>query len=523
MSGPGQPADDAPVGGEGSKLYVGNLPWDTPPEEVRGQLHGRCTQFGKVEYVKVCTWDTPGVKRKRRDLDKLHAGHAWVRFADHAAAAAALEGLAAALGVQSWPAAQAGSTVGVRVDWSRDEDPREPTAEELAAEAAREEKKQARRDHKKRFKARKRSALLQGIEAALGKLPPPGGLKALGSFLPTEPLVGAAGRACLDWSAMPAECDPGRSTRGRMLSGGEQRSAERAHRKRLQVESFAAVLGFLLRQELHPSGCTVVDFGCGSGALMLPLAHAFPEHRFVGVDMNPKAVEILQERAKLAGLDNVEGQIGMIEAYAGKCDCALALHACGNATDHAMLKAISSGAAYVVCPCCVGKLKFSLEGGSSFSSDRKDRFGDHQGVRSSRKPGKAQQEGTEKEAALSITHPRSKWMSGAVDKAAFAQIAKFADISHGADATGNQVSEEHPSEALARVCKANVECDRSEFAQESGYRVGQLRLLGSGSTAKTEMLVGVPAEKAALCADFFSLLTPRPASHAPQEGATRQE
>ena len=111
-------------------------------------------------------------------------------------------------------------------------------------------------------------------------------------------------------------------------------------------------------------------------------------------------------------------------------------------------------------------------------------------------------------------------MSGAVDKAAFAQIAKFADISHGADATGNQVSEEHPSEALARVCKANVECDRSEFAQESGYRVGQLRLLGSGSTAKTEMLVGVPAEKAALCADFFSLLTPQPA---PQEGATRQE
>jgi hypothetical protein len=34
------------------------------------------------------------------------------------------------------------------------------------------------------------------------------------------------------------------------------------------------------------------------------------------------------------------------------------------------------------------------------------------------------------------------------------------------------------------------------------------------------MLVGVPAEKAALCADFFSLLTPQPA---PQEGATRQE
>jgi len=110
-------------------------------------------------------------------------------------------------------------------------------------------------------------------------------------------------------------------------------------------------------------------------------------------------------------------------------------------------------------------------------------------------------------------------MSGAVDKAAFAQIAKFADISHGADATGEQVSEQHPSEALARVCKANVECDRSQFAQEAGYRVGQLRLLGSGSTAKTEMLVGVPAEKAALCADFFSLLAPQPAAETSREDA----
>ena len=41
---------------------------------------------------------------------------------------------------------------------------------------------------------------------------------------------------------------------------------------------------------------------------------------------------------------------------------ALALHACGSATDHALLQAVRQRAAFVVSPCCVGKLKFSLAG-----------------------------------------------------------------------------------------------------------------------------------------------------------------
>lgn len=37
----------------------------------------------------------------------------------------------------------------------------------------------------------------------------------------------------------------------------------------------------------------------------------------------------------------------------------LALHACGNATDGALLQAHRHRAAFIVSPCCVGKLKFS--------------------------------------------------------------------------------------------------------------------------------------------------------------------
>ena len=44
----------------------------------------------------------------------------------------------------------------------------------------------------------------------------------------------------------------------------------------------------------------------------------------------------------------------MIEEFEQPFDVALALHACGNATDLAMLQAQRQGAAYAVSPCCVG-------------------------------------------------------------------------------------------------------------------------------------------------------------------------
>lgn len=62
-------------------------------------------------------------------------------------------------------------------------------------------------------------------------------------------------------------------------------------------------------------------------------------------------------------------QTSMAEAYREPFDIALGLHACGNATDYAMLAASQHRAAYVMCPCCVGKLKFSLAGGSSFHAN----------------------------------------------------------------------------------------------------------------------------------------------------------
>jgi SAM-dependent methyltransferase len=99
----------------------------------------------------------------------------------------------------------------------------------------------------------------------------------------------------------------------------------------------------------------IVDFGCSTGNLLLPLAALFPCCSFTGVDMKPAALQLLQQRAAAAGLLNVAVFEGMIEQYSQPFDVALGLHACGNATDHVLQIAVHCGAAFVVSPCCVGE------------------------------------------------------------------------------------------------------------------------------------------------------------------------
>ena len=145
----------------------------------------------------------------------------------------------------------------------------------------------------------------------------------------------------MDWASCPPSADP---------SGAHRRGgAARGARKRRQVESFLAVLR---AARLHDGAetrdrtkvRTVVDFGCGTGNLILPLAAANPSTRFVGLDLNPRSVALLRERADAAGLTNVRAEVGLIEDYEGPCDVALALHVCGDGTDAVLLQAQARGA-----------------------------------------------------------------------------------------------------------------------------------------------------------------------------------
>ena len=42
-----------------------------------------------------------------------------------------------------------------------------------------------------------------------------------------------------------------------------------------------------------------------------------------------------------------------------KFDVGVSLHACGEASDVSMAHCVANGAAFVMCPCCVGKIKLS--------------------------------------------------------------------------------------------------------------------------------------------------------------------
>lgn len=54
-----------------------------------------------------------------------------------------------------------------------------------------------------------------------------------------------------------------------------------------------------------PDGSTVVDLGCGSGAIACALAVSYPSCRVLAVDVNERARALTTENARRNGLDNV--------------------------------------------------------------------------------------------------------------------------------------------------------------------------------------------------------------------------
>lgn len=125
------------------------------------------------------------------------------------------------------------------------------------------------------------------------------------------------------------------------------------------------------------------------------------------------------------------GPQGTMEACRQPVDMALALHACGSATDYALLQAQRLRAAFIVSPCCVGKLKFATPGGQQ--PCRCDAACWRcQPTHASAKPHAlehAQLGGCSVEARLH--YPRSRWLMAAVrHQRDYNRLARAADFSH---------------------------------------------------------------------------------------------
>ena len=233
----------------------------------------------------------------------------------------------------------------------------------------------ARAEKQKRRRARELARLDQLLDAILQPARAPEDPLLACLLDVTRPLreTGRPSGSCLTWDTMAPSCDPCRlecHASSRMATG-----QPRGDRKREQVEAFAWLLESLMLPS-RPSSATaptIIDAGCSTGSLLLPLAHAFPQATFVAVDLKSGSLARLRERADAAGAElsrRVVTWEGRIEDYDGPCDCVVSLHACGGASDAALQLAHQHSAPFAVSPCCVGKLSFGTNVTARRESER---------------------------------------------------------------------------------------------------------------------------------------------------------
>lgn len=154
---------------------------------------------------------------------------------------------------------------------------------------------------------------------------------------------------------------------------------------------------------------------------MLPLAGTLPLTQFLAVDMNPVSCRLLEQRVQEAGLTNVTVVCSMIETFESiarshPIDVVLGLHACGNATDFIIEQALSLNAAYIVSPCCIGKISEAVEQPSS-------------DLLSSSSTASAAEATTTEVTTTLERHPRSAWLSDSLT-AHFESQKKVGEAGH---------------------------------------------------------------------------------------------
>eukprot|EP01063_Lacrimia_lanifica_P038807 TRINITY_DN8347_c0_g3_i1.p1 TRINITY_DN8347_c0_g3~~TRINITY_DN8347_c0_g3_i1.p1 ORF type:complete len:444 (+),score=119.63 TRINITY_DN8347_c0_g3_i1:136-1332(+) len=353
----------------------------------------------------------------------------------------------------------------------------------------RDEARAQQREHKHRQKARKQQRHVEGCwevaNAAVRALESTGGGGDAATWFAPPPPVGAE----VAWAALPGPCQ--------MPAGF---TPHRRQRKQWQVDNLACILRRLL-PAVGDAGrrVTVADLGGGSGNAALPLAAGFPGVDFVLLDMNKSSCDLARERAAAAGLPNVRVECGVIEAVPWgevregpsafpKVDVVLALHCCGVASDLAQLAAFAEGAAFILCPCCLGKIQqFTLDATKCIACP---------------------------------TFPRSAAIRAACGAADFAKVAALAD--HPKTHTEAPPCRDTEPEAAAAhafatrartLCKGLVERDRQLAAAERGYATVMTKLTPLEASPKHDVIVGLPNATDAALAEALGMSVGAPSNH----------
>lgn len=115
------------------------------------------------------------------------------------------------------------------------------------------------------------------------------------------------------------------------------------------------------------AGAKVADIGCGYGSSTILMAQHYPNSRFIGFDFHEASIEGARERAKEAGITNIDFQVSAAKEYPGNdfdFVCIFdALHDMGDpvgATKHIRQSLVPDGSFMVVEPMAGDKLEDNL-------------------------------------------------------------------------------------------------------------------------------------------------------------------
>lgn len=127
------------------------------------------------------------------------------------------------------------------------------------------------------------------------------------------------------------------------------------------LEFIDDVIEELKTKKLITNHINVLDFGCGKSYLTFALYYYLKNYRkdltfsIVGLDLKKDVIEFCNKLAKKLNYENLEFLNGNIKDYnkSKEVDLVFSLHACNNATDYSLEKALSLDTkAILAVPCC---------------------------------------------------------------------------------------------------------------------------------------------------------------------------
>lgn len=279
------------------------------------------------------------------------------------------------------------------------------------------------------------------------------------------------------WAKLHAQLDP---------KAGDL-SITRAERKRQQIDNLRAMVATVVKD-----GDVIVEFGAGGGHVGLVLAAVFPTCSVILLDRKRHSLARAQRRAAEMGLENVTTFYGDVAEFDQPFNIGVALHFCGFLTDLAQHKCIEVGAAYVLCPCCYGKIGMetvvadsAASGGTSIPSE-KDKGGD--GVGSGAKA---------VQPARLVSLPKSKGLVALgvteIELIALTQHCDYGPLTEsGVPAEDSELHDLcDPRWLEAKECMGVVDGDRNRWAEEhAGYKTRLFTMDPPTCSPKNNAIVG---------------------------------